>query len=105
MADLNELADAAQIALARAVGERSSRAPRAVAARYLPARDRVEIDRASGWSVQVPRSFSARLAKASPQECEQVEIVDSGLGLHWPAIDEDWYVPAVIESLAMPHAA
>ncbi|MCU0924138.1 MAG: DUF2442 domain-containing protein [Burkholderiaceae bacterium] len=91
MAELNELADAAQIALARAVGERSLRAPRAVAARYLPARDRVEIDLASGWSVQVPRSFSARLAQA--------------LGLHWPAIDEDWYVPAVIESLAMPHAA
>jgi hypothetical protein len=105
MADLNELADAAHIALARAVGERSLRAARAVAARYLPARDRVEIDLASGWSVQVPRSFSARLAQASPQECEQVEIVDSGLGLHWPAIDEDWYVPAVIESLAMPHAA
>jgi hypothetical protein len=105
MAELNELADAAQIALARAVGERSLRAPRAVAARYLPARDRVEIDLASGWSVQVPRSFSARLAQASPQECEQVEIVDSGLGLHWPAIDEDWYVPAVIESLAMPQAA
>lgn len=105
MADLNELADAAQIALARAVGERSLRAPRAVAARYLPARDRVEIDLASGWSAQVPRSLSARLAQASPQECEQVEIVDSGLGLHWTAIDEDWYVPAVIESLAMPHAA
>ena len=76
-----------------------------MAARYLPARDRIEIDLASGWSIQVPRSFSARLATASLQDCEQVEIVDSGLGLHWPAIDEDWYVPAVIETLAIPHAA
>ena len=103
--NIADSADNAQIAAARAVGARSLQTPRAVAARYLPARDRIEIDLASGWSIQVPRSFSARLATASLQDCEQVEIVDSGLGLHWPAIDEDWYVPAVIETLAIPHAA
>ena len=99
-----EIADDA-IAAARAVGKSGMRAPRAVAARYLPVRDRIEIDLASGWSVQVPRSFSSRLAAASVHDCERVEIVDSGLGLHWPLIDEDWYVPTVIEALAIPHAA
>lgn len=105
MAEPTEIVDDMQIAAARATGEASMRAPRAVAVRYLPSRDRVEIDLASGWSVQVPRSFSARLATASPQDCERVEIVDSGLSLHWPAIDEDWYVPAVIETLTIRHAA
>ncbi|MDP1647437.1 MAG: DUF2442 domain-containing protein [Rubrivivax sp.] len=105
MADSSNIGGDASIAAARAAGARSLRAPRAVAARYLPERDRIEIDLASGWSVQVPRTFSARLAKASAQECERVELVDSGLGLHWPAIDEDWYVPAVIEALAVPNAA
>ena len=105
MSKLAEIADDTQIAAARAVGEGSMQAPRAVAARYLPARDRVEIDLASGWSVQVPRSFSARLAAASLQDCEHVEIVDAGLGLHWPALDEDWYVPAVIEAVAIRRAA
>lgn len=100
-----EIADDSQIAAARALGEGDMQAPRAVAARYMPARDRVEIDLTSGWSVQVPRSFSARLATASVQECERVEIVDAGLGLHWPALDEDWYVPAVIEALTVRHAA
>ena len=100
-----ELADDSQIAAARAVGESGIRDPRAVAARYLPARDRVEIDLASGWSVRVPRPFSSRLAMASVHDCERVEIVDSGLGLHWPSIDEDWYVPTVIEALITPHAA
>lgn len=100
-----DIPDEAQIAAARAAGEMSLQAPRAVAVRYLAVRDRVEIDLASGWSVQVPRSFSPRLAMASMQDCERVEIVDSGLGLHWPALDEDWYVPAVIETLAVPHAA
>ena len=100
-----DIADDAQIAAARVLGERSLLAPRAVAARYVPARDRVEIDLASGWSVQVPRSFSARLACASQQDCAQVVLVDSGLGLRWPLIDEDWYVPAVIEALAIVRAA
>ena len=105
MAEPTDTLDDAQIAVARAAGDRSLLSPRAVAARYLPARDRVEIDQASGWSVQVPRSFSARLATASVQDCERVEIVDGGLGLHWPAIDDDWYVPAVIETLAIARAA
>ena len=100
-----EIADDSQIAAARAVGESGMQAPRAVAARYLPVRDRIEIDLASGWSVQVPRSFSARLATASVHDCERVEIVDSGLGLHWPELDEDWYVPTVIEALTIAHAA
>ena len=42
---------------------------------------------------------------ASPQDCEQIEIVDAGLGLHWPAIDEDWYVPTAIETMAIANAA
>jgi hypothetical protein len=106
MADpTDNIADDAQIAAARVAGTQSLKGPRAIAARYLPGRDRVEIDLASGWSVQVPRSFSGRLAAASAQDCESVEIVDSGLGLHWPAIDEDWYVPAVIETIGIAHAA
>lgn len=96
--------DEVQIAAARAAGARSLRAARAIAARCLPERDRVEIDLASGWSVQVPRAFSARLAGATREACERIEVVDSGLGLHRPAIDEDWYVPAVIEALAVPGA-
>jgi hypothetical protein len=105
MAENTDPVDDASIATARLAGERSLRGPRAVAVRYLPARDRIEIDLASGWSVQVPRGFSARLAAALPQDCAQVEIVDFGLGLHWSTIDEDWNVPAVIESLAIANVA
>ena len=100
-----EMVEDAQIDAARASGEATLQAPRAVAVRYLSARDRIEIDLASGWSVQVPRSFSPRLAMASVEDCEGIEIVDSGLGLHWPAIDEDWFVPGVIETLAIQNAA
>lgn len=90
---------------ARTVGAESLRGPRAVAARYLADRQRVEIDLSSGWSIQVPRSFSALTANADAAACSQIEITDSGLGLHWPALDDDWYVPAVVEALAMRRAA
>lgn len=104
MADSEILTDA-QIAAARAAGDRMLAGPRAVAVRYLAGRDRIEIDLASGWSVQVPRSYSPRLVAAAPEACARIEITDAGLGLHWPALDEDWFVPAVIESITPVQAA
>jgi hypothetical protein len=76
-------------------------APRAVAARYLADRQRIEIDLNTGWSIQVPRNFSVLTAQADAAACAQIEITDSGLGLHWPQLDDDWYIPAVVEALAM----
>lgn len=104
MADQPDPTDA-QIAAARACGEITLRGPRAIAARYLSARDRIEIDMAAGWSIQVPRGFSPRLAAASAEDCARIELTDFGLGLHWPALDEDWYVPAVVEALTASQAA
>lgn len=103
MASATKLTDDGLIAQARAVVKRSLRVPRAVAARYVPQRDRVKIHQASGWSVQVPRSFSARLDAAPLQDREHIGIVGSGLRLHLPALDEDLSVPAVIETIAVAH--
>lgn len=104
MVDSPEISDAA-IELARRQGLETLHAPRAVAARYLADRQRIEIDLNSGWSIQVPRSFSVLTAKADAAACSQIEITDSGLGLHWPLLDDDWYVPAVVAALAMHKAA
>ena len=90
---------------ARRAGADLLKAPRAVAVRYLADRQRIEIDLSSGWSIQVPRSFSVLTAKADAAACFQIEITDSGLGLHWPLLDDDWFVPSVVEALAMQQAA
>lgn len=103
MADTLDPTDA-EIAAARARGDAPLRGPRAIAARYLAERDRVEIDMAAGWSIQVPRSFSPRLAAASAEQCADIELVDFGLGLRWPALDEDWFVSAVVEALKVNRA-
>ena len=104
MVDSTYISDEA-IERARRAGAESLNGPRAVAARYLADRQRIEIDLSSGWSIQVPRSFSARTANADAAACSQIEITDSGLGLRWPLLDDDWYVPAVVEALAMHQAA
>ena len=44
MAEPTDIADDAQMVAARAAGERSLQGSRAIAARYLPARNRIEID-------------------------------------------------------------
>jgi hypothetical protein len=87
------------IAAARETGALALHLPRAAAVRYLEQSDRIEIDLVSGWSLQVPRWFSPRLLRGSADDWAHIELTDSGLGLHWPTLDEDWYVSAVIESL------
>jgi Protein of unknown function (DUF2442) len=104
MEQINQCTDAA-IANARAEGARSLSGHRAVGAQFLPDRNKIEIDLDSGWSIQVPTSFSALLAAATPAQRAQIEIVDMGLGLHWAEIDEDWYVPAVVDALSFKMAA
>jgi Protein of unknown function (DUF2442) len=88
---------------ARQQGLKAMDALRAIAARYLPNRGRIEIDLSTGWSVLVPKDFSDRIAHATTAQCSDIHITDSGLGLHWPLLDEDWYVPAVIDSLTVNH--
>ncbi len=40
---------------------------------------------------------SSRLARATRQQRENVEISPSGYGLHWPDIDEDLSIDGLIE--------
>jgi hypothetical protein len=54
---------------ARRVGAQSLTGRCVVAARYLADRQRIEIDLSSGWSIQVPRSFSALTANADAAAC------------------------------------
>jgi Protein of unknown function (DUF2442) len=84
---------------ARIDGLKAMDSIRAVAARYHPNRLGIEIDLSTGCLVLVPKNFSGRIAAASHADCDKIEILDSGLGLHWPALDEDWYVLSVLESM------
>jgi hypothetical protein len=71
--------------------------PRAVSAHYDRASGKIVIDLSSKLTV----SFSARdaqgLEHAKPSQLDEIEITPSGSGLHFPKLDADLYVPALLE--------
>lgn len=44
---------------------------------------------ADGRLISVPLLWSWRLAEATPEQRQQFEIIGTGQGIHWPALDED----------------
>ena len=54
---------------------------------------------ADGRTVSVPLAWFPRLLAATPKQRGKWEFIGGGIGIHWPAIDED----ISIESLLQPH--
>jgi hypothetical protein len=44
---------------------------------------------ADGRTISVPLAWSWRLSEATPEQRGNFELIGSGLGVHWPDIDED----------------
>lgn len=44
---------------------------------------------ADGRTISVPLAWSWRLSNATPEQRNHLEIIGSGQGVHWPAVDED----------------
>jgi hypothetical protein len=72
-------------------------APRAVSARYHRRSGRIVIQLSSNLEV----SFSPRdvqgLEYATPAKLQDIEVTPSGFGIHFPKLDVDLYVPAILE--------
>lgn len=68
----------------------------AVKARYDRQRDRVVVTLNTGIEITFPTGLAEGLADATPDDLTHIEITPGGLGLHWPAIDADLYVPGLL---------
>lgn len=75
------------------------RAGYAVAARYDRRRSRVLVSLNTGVEVAFPADLAEGLAGASPDDLAEIEISPAGLGLHWPRLDADVYVPALLQGI------
>lgn len=53
----------------------------------------------SGVIVMVSVHLMQELAGADPEVLSKVEISPSGLALHWPSLDADVYVPALMQGV------
>ncbi len=49
-----------------------------------------------GRQISVPLAWFPRLVTATPQQRQQWELIGLGIGIHWPAIDEDLSVAGLL---------
>ena len=71
--------------------------PAAVSVRYDRRISRIVISLASGLQIAfVPRDVQG-LENAHPADLIDAEISPSGLGVHFPKLDADLYIPALLE--------
>jgi len=71
--------------------------PHAVAAHYDRTSGRVVVDLSSKLTVSFSPRDAQGLDSAGPSQLEEIEISPSGLGLHFPKLDADIYVPGLLE--------
>lgn len=71
--------------------------PTAVAARYDRRIGRVVITLSSGLDIAFKPHDAQGLEGARPAQLAGIEISPSGLGLHFPKLDADLYLPALLE--------
>lgn len=73
--------------------------PTATSARYDRKNDKIVISLSSGLEVGFAPKSAQGLESAKPSELGKIEISPSGLGIHFPKLDADLYLPALLEGL------
>ena len=71
----------------------------AVSARYDRRTGRIVVNLNTGVQVAFPPRLAEGLADATPADLAEIEISPAGLGLHWPKLDADVYVPALLQGV------
>lgn len=88
----------------RAANARGRRAvaqgPVAVAARLEPGvARRIVVELANGCAFAFPADQAERLAGATEADLAVIEVSPAGLALHWPRLDADLLVPALVRGV------
>jgi len=76
---------------------RLSKTPTVAAARFDRRISRLVIDLSSGLSIAFRPQDAQGLEHAKPEQLSKIEISPSGLGLYFPALDSDIYLPGLLE--------
>jgi hypothetical protein len=71
--------------------------PRAVSARYDRRSGRIVIQLSSNLEVSFSPRDAQGLEQATPAKLQDIEVTPSGFGIHFPKLDVDLYVPAILE--------
>ncbi|MGH7102182.1 MAG: DUF2442 domain-containing protein [Acetobacteraceae bacterium] len=71
----------------------------ALAARYDRRTARIVVGMNTGLELAFPPALAEGLADARPADLETIEINPAGLGLYWPKLDADLYIPALLQGV------
>ena len=71
----------------------------AISARYDRRSARIVVTLNTGVQVAFPVHLAEGLAGAPAAALSDIEISPTGLGLHWPRLDADVYVPALLQGV------
>jgi hypothetical protein len=78
---------------------RRRKGPLATRARYDRRAKRIIVELDSGLELSFPPQKAEGLERAQPGDLLDIEITPSGLGLHFPGLDADLYLPALLDGL------
>ena len=78
---------------------REQRRGRAIKAAYDAKAKRIVVDLNTGLSISFHAGEAEGLAGASARDLADIQITPSGLGLHWPKLNADLYLPALLDGL------
>ena len=84
---------------AKARGEQRLLAPRAVSAHYDAGRNRVVVRLTTGVEIAFPPAYAQGLEGANAADLAHIDVTPAGLGIHFPKLDADIYVPALLEGV------
>lgn len=94
-----EISDSAIRQAEQRMRKRLATTPRAVAARYDRRLSRIIVVLSNGLELAFPPHLAEGLADAKPADLSIIEITPTGLGLHWPRLDADLYLPSLLEGV------
>jgi len=89
----------AEFAQANGCGEAQRAAGYAVSARHNRHRDRIIVTLNTSIELTIPVGMVEGLAGADAADLGDIHITPSGLGLHWPRLDADLSVAALMQGL------
>jgi hypothetical protein len=75
--------------------------PRVTEAEYRPGvgLDLLILKLSDGHRHMIPREDLQGLQSATKEQIAQIEILGNGTGLHWPALNLDYYVPSLLRRI------
>jgi hypothetical protein len=84
---------------ARARGKARIQGPRAESAHYDAGRNRVIVRLTTGVEIGFAPRDAEGLEHASAEDLKAIEVDGFGLGIHFPRLDADLYVPALLKGI------